>query len=153
MSASGFLLPDAGAGRAASIAVFRGPDVLLVRRRNPPAAGLWSLPGGRIEPGETPEAAALRELAEETAVAVQPVSLRFVGRHDVAAHRFVIAVFAARWQGGEAVAGSDSAAAGWFGADEIAGLPVTDGLAAWLIRARAALDAPAAVDTENGASR
>jgi 8-oxo-dGTP diphosphatase len=47
---------------------FRDDDVLLIRRANPPRAGEWSLPGGRIEDGESESAAALRELAEETGV-------------------------------------------------------------------------------------
>ena len=42
--------------------------VLLVRRGRPPAAGEWTLPGGRVEDGESPEAAAVRELREETAI-------------------------------------------------------------------------------------
>lgn len=46
--------------------VLRGEDVLLVRRANPPDAGLWGYPGGKVDWGETVEAAALRELAEET---------------------------------------------------------------------------------------
>ena len=45
---------------------FRGEDVLLIRRGTKPLAGDWSMPGGRIEFGERAEAAALRELAEET---------------------------------------------------------------------------------------
>jgi 8-oxo-dGTP diphosphatase len=48
---------------------FRGDEVLLIRRANPPRAGEWSLPGGRVEAGETEQAAALRELTEETGVA------------------------------------------------------------------------------------
>lgn len=48
--------------------------VLLVRRRRPPAAGSWSLPGGRVEPGETLEAAVRRELLEETGIATRVVA-------------------------------------------------------------------------------
>jgi 8-oxo-dGTP diphosphatase len=54
--------PKAGA----SIALFRGDSVLLVERAKPPRAGLWSLPGGHIEPGEEAAVAAVRELFEET---------------------------------------------------------------------------------------
>lgn len=45
-----------------------GGRILLVRRANPPAQGQWSIPGGRVEPGETHEAAVVRELLEETEV-------------------------------------------------------------------------------------
>ncbi len=44
--------------------------LLLVRRGNPPGEGLWSLPGGRVEPGETDVAAVTREIAEETGLSV-----------------------------------------------------------------------------------
>jgi len=47
---------------------FRGEDVLLIKRGQPPRAGDWSIPGGRIEPGETEQDAAMRELIEETGV-------------------------------------------------------------------------------------
>ena len=44
--------------------------LLLVRRANPPGEGMWSIPGGRVEPGETDEAAVTREVAEETGLSV-----------------------------------------------------------------------------------
>ena len=44
--------------------------VLLIRRGKPPAMGTWSLPGGRMEPGETPEETAVREVREETGLVV-----------------------------------------------------------------------------------
>jgi len=53
---------------AALAVVVEAGQVLLVRRLNPPDAGLWGYPGGRVEPGETPAEAALRELREETGV-------------------------------------------------------------------------------------
>lgn len=54
--------------------------LLLIRRGRPPQAGSWSLPGGRIEAGETPEQAVVREIAEETGLDVVPGHL--VGRVD-----------------------------------------------------------------------
>lgn len=56
------------ATQAALAVVLRGERVLLVRRANPPDAGLWGYPGGKVEPGETVEQAAVRELREETGV-------------------------------------------------------------------------------------
>jgi ADP-ribose pyrophosphatase YjhB (NUDIX family) len=50
---------------AASVALVREHDLLLIQRNRPPSEGLWTLPGGRLEPGETPEQCALREAKEE----------------------------------------------------------------------------------------
>ena len=66
---------------AASIAVFRGDAVLIVERGKGAVRGVWSLPGGHIEPGETARGAALRELAEETGVEAGLAAL--VDVHDV----------------------------------------------------------------------
>lgn len=76
----------------ATVAVFDGPTVMLVRRSRPPGAGTWSIPGGHLETGEEPARAAARELREETAVTVDPDDLRiasglylgdFDGKHMV----------------------------------------------------------------------
>ncbi|QCI80276.1 NUDIX domain-containing protein [Hankyongella ginsenosidimutans] len=56
---------------AAGVIVLSGRHVLLIRRGTPPNLGAWSLPGGRIQPGETVRAAALREVREETGLAVR----------------------------------------------------------------------------------
>ncbi len=55
--------------------VFRGQDVLLVKRKSEPNKGRWSVPGGALEVGETVEEAAVREVLEETAVDVRPVKV------------------------------------------------------------------------------
>src|SRR5580658_10947123 len=54
--------------------------LLLIKRGHEPGAGLWSLPGGRIEPGETDAEALVREMAEETGLQVEPG--RLIGRVD-----------------------------------------------------------------------
>ena len=85
---------------AASACVFRGAAVLLVQRGKPPYEGIWSLPGGSVEPGETAMAAATREVAEETGLACQLD--RFAGVNDVMVRdtdgtlttQFMIGVFA-----------------------------------------------------------
>jgi 8-oxo-dGTP diphosphatase len=60
---------------AAGVVCFRKGEVLLIRRATPPLQGQWSLPGGRLEPGETAQAAALRELAEETGIKARLLGL------------------------------------------------------------------------------
>ncbi len=91
-------------------------QVVLVRRSKPPAAGTWSIPGGAQELGETAEAAARRELLEETGL--QAGALHLVANVD-SIHRdaegrvrfhYTILDFAAEWQGGEPRAGDDAAA-------------------------------------------
>jgi ADP-ribose pyrophosphatase YjhB (NUDIX family) len=53
---------------AASVAIVREKDLLLIQRNRPPSEGLWTLPGGRLEPGETAEQCAIREVREELGV-------------------------------------------------------------------------------------
>ena len=87
--------------------------MLLVRRAKPPAAGSWSLPGGAQELGETAEAAARRELREETGLEAGPLLLaaNVDSIHRDAAGRvrfhYTILDFAARWTGGMPAPGSD----------------------------------------------
>jgi 8-oxo-dGTP diphosphatase len=131
---------------AVSAAIFLGSDVLLVQRGQPPAAGLWSLPGGHIEPGETAQDAIIRELGEETGVTAhfQGVSdVVDVIRRDsggrVRFHR-VIVVFCGVWLGGEAAAGSDAASADWYARDGLSALSTTSGLDRAVTKAWAMVD-------------
>lgn len=119
---------------AVSAAIFRGDSILLVRRGRSPAAGLWSLPGGHIEPGEPALKAIHRELQEETAMRANILGLADVkdvvqqnDRGDVLFHRVII-VFYGVWDSGEPIAGSDAAAVGWQGWDALKDLHLTDGL-------------------------
>jgi len=129
---------------AASAAIFRGGDVLLVERGKPPRLGIWSLPGGHIEPGETALAAAVREVMEETGVTVEIGGLLDV--HDVIARdnsgqlqaHYVLAVYWGHWTAGEPRAGGDSAVARFVPVGEIGRYPLTHGASA-LIRKAAAL--------------
>jgi mutator protein MutT len=99
----------------ATIAVlFRNDEVLLVRRANPPDAGRWGFPGGKIELGEAVKDAAVRELYEETGVrATASKVFNAVDAYDVdeeghlRAHFVLIAVLW-YWETGEPVAADDA---------------------------------------------
>ncbi len=90
--------------------------MLLIRRGRPPLAGQWSIPGGKMEFGETLHAAALRELAEETGVQAEILGLIAVVDSLEPAHDWhgILVDYAARWTGGEPVAGDDAADARFF---------------------------------------
>ncbi len=112
---------------AVSVALVHGDRVLLVRRGRAPSRGLYAFPGGRVEAGETAEAAARRELAEETSLAAGPLSLYReyrIEREEPAATGFRLMVFSGRFAGGSAVAGDDADEAGWFSLAEMENLPV-----------------------------
>src|SRR3954471_22209723 len=104
-------------------AVVRDADgrVLLVRRANEPGAGLWSVPGGRLEAGEDARTAAAREVVEETglvvAIGAELLTVE-IGDYDVTD-------FAASVVGGELRAGDDAAQVRWCSAAELATLPLT----------------------------
>lgn len=92
----------------AGVVCLKGDAVLLIRRGKAPRAGQWSIPGGRIEPGERAADAALRELREETGVAAVLTGLIDVIDHIDEQRHYVLIDYAARWTGGEPVAGDDA---------------------------------------------
>lgn len=106
---------------AVGIVCLRGGTVLLIRRGTPPRQGEWSLPGGRIEPGERAVDAALRELREETGVKAEITGLIDVvdGLFPEAGRHYVLIDYAARWLSGEPVAGDDAAEARFVALDEV----------------------------------
>ena len=120
---------------AVSAAIFRDGRVLIVRRARPPAHGLYTLPGGGVELGETLEEAVIREVREETALEVEPIEL--VGFRQAIARdgdgrierHFVILPFAAHWISGEVSLNEELAKAHWLAPAELAGLKTTEGLA------------------------
>ena len=102
--------------------------LLLVRRANEPGRGRWSIPGGRVEPGEDDATALRREMLEETGLAVRPGPL--VGR--VERGPYMIFDYRCAVVDGVLRAGSDALDARWFGRAELAELPVVEGLIATL---------------------
>lgn len=116
---SEFPVPSVG------VVCLRGDQVLLIKRGTPPRLGQWSLPGGRLERGETTVAGALRELTEETGVQARMLGLvdvvdgLFTSRETGATTRhYVMIDYAARWIAGEPVAGDDAAEARFVSLDE-----------------------------------
>ncbi len=106
--------------------VFKGTDVLLIRRGQPPRQGQWSIPGGLQRVGETVFEAGVREVREETGVTVQPVALIDVvdsitrDEHGRPQYHYTLVDILAEWQAGEALAGDDAAAVAWTALDALA---------------------------------
>jgi 8-oxo-dGTP diphosphatase len=120
---------------AVSVAVFRDGKILLAARGKPPMDGLFSLPGGMVEKGETLGRAALRELREEVSVEaelvgfVAPVEVIERDMEGRVSHHVVIMVHAARWVSGEPQTGPEAREIRWVTEQDMAGLPTTPGLA------------------------
>ncbi len=118
---------------AASAVLFRGESVLLVERAEGPSEGLWTLPGGSIEFGETAEDAARREVHEETGLTSHIEGL--AGVYDVIDHdeegkvvlHYVIATYFGRADDGEPQARSDVREARFVALDTVKNLKLTHG--------------------------
>jgi ADP-ribose pyrophosphatase YjhB (NUDIX family) len=129
---------NGGAGRVAcagAIVLDGTGRLLLIRRGREPGRGLWSLPGGRCEPGEDAAAAAVRETYEETGLEVTVG--RLVGRVErpgPGGITYLIDDLACTVTGGTLRAGDDADDARWIGAAELAALSVTEGLLEALTR-------------------
>jgi 8-oxo-dGTP diphosphatase len=120
---------------AVSAAIVRDGKILVVRRARPPANGLFTMPGGVVEVGETLVEAVAREVREETGLTIDPVALAGFretivrdGESRVERH-FIILCFAARWRAGEPVLNEELSEARWLDPAELTGLPTTPGLA------------------------
>lgn len=126
---------------AASVAVFRDGKALIATRTKNPGAGVWSLPGGLVEAGETLEQAALRELMEEVGVEARIVGFnRHVQRVDRdeqgrVRHHFVVASFVGAWVAGEATTGPEAGEVRWVDPDDLGDLPTTPHLGRILAQA------------------
>jgi len=120
---------------AVSAAIFRNGLVLIVRRAQPPAHGVYTLPGGGVEVGETLAEAVVREVREETGLEIEPVRLagyrQLIARDSAGRveRHFVILPFAARWLKGEVSLNEELAEARWLEPAELSELKTTEGLA------------------------
>ena len=130
---------------AVAAIVFDDDDrVLLIERGRPPGVGLWSVPGGRVELGESLAAAVAREVAEETGLTVEVGPLievvERVTATDGGTYHYVILDYLA-WRTGDLTAppraGDDVRDARFVAAAELEALPLTDGLIPVIDRARA----------------
>ena len=133
---------------AVSAAIIRVGRVLIARRARGASTGVFTLPGGVVEAGETLHQAIVREVLEETGIAIEPVALaghrEFITRDEggrVSRH-FVILCFAARWISGDGVPQLEELSElRWLRPEELGGLKTTEGLAGIVASAFTLMDA------------
>jgi len=127
---------------AVSAAIFRDREVLLVRRARSPAKGFYSLPGGRVEFGETLHTAVQREVREETGLKVEIIGL--AGWREVvpavAGGHYLIMSFAARWMSGEVVLNDELDDHKWLKPNDLGEFKITGGLQEVIQSARRLLE-------------
>ncbi|MER2604592.1 MAG: NUDIX domain-containing protein [Siculibacillus sp.] len=131
-----------------SVCVFRGDEVVMIRRGKAPGIGRWAPIGGHVEAGETPETAALRETREETAIECRLIgesSRRTIRGRDGDGRevRVELVVFAAAWVAGEPVAGDDAAEARFVAMEAVGALDLMDGVLPHVATARRLFDGSA----------
>jgi ADP-ribose pyrophosphatase YjhB (NUDIX family) len=108
--------------------------LLMVQRATPPAVGSWTVPGGRVEPGESVTAAVEREVREETALEVRCGSLVGWAERRAEGYHFVILDFAVTVTGDRTpTAGGDAAAVAWVPRAQVATLALVEGLEEFLL--------------------
>jgi 8-oxo-dGTP diphosphatase len=103
--------------------------LLLIKRGHAPQAGRWSLPGGRVEPGETDQQAVIREIREETGLDIRCDQLVGSVQRPSPDAMLEIRDYAATVTGGTLGAGDDAADVRWVSPAELGRLPLTTGLA------------------------
>jgi len=112
-----------------------GGALLLVRRSNPHERGRWSLPGGKVEPGELLSAAVERETAEETGLAVSCGAFVGWAERIGPTHHFVILDFEVAMDGAQVpVAGGDAAEVAWVPLEALGSVELVSGLEDFLRR-------------------
>ena len=116
---------------AVSAVIFRDDQILLVRRARSPGKGFYSLPGGRVEFGESLHAALHREVDEETGLKIEIIGLagwREVLPGATGGGHYLIISFASRWIAGEPVLSDEHDDFKWLAPDDLSDLQVTGGL-------------------------
>jgi len=113
--------PDVGVGAV----VIDDGRILLVQRSRDPGAGLWAVPGGKVNRGETMREAVRREVAEETGLDVVVGDVVWVGEVIDVGHHLVLVDFAAELVGGSLVAGDDAGDARWVPLGDTGRYPLT----------------------------
>ena len=108
------------------VVCIRGDNVLLIQRGTAPRKGEWSIPGGRIEAGETEAQAALRELGEETNVNAELLTKITALNADFEGYHYRLHDYLARWTSGAPRAGDDADKAQFIPVSEIDGLGMWD---------------------------
>jgi 8-oxo-dGTP diphosphatase len=129
---------------AVSAAIFRDGKILVVRRARSPAKGFYSLPGGRVEFGETLHTALHREVAEETTLKIEIIDLaawREVVPGTGGGGHYLIMSFAARWNCGEVVLNDELDDYKWLAPEALGELKITGGLKEVILSARRLLGA------------
>jgi len=110
----------------------RDGKLLLVRRGRGPGAGSWSLPGGRLDPGETLEQGVVRELAEETGLHGRAGALAGIAERAGQGYHYVILDFWVEVDEGEAAAADDAAGVQWASRRDLEDLQLVPLLHEWL---------------------
>ena len=119
---------------AVSAAIIRDGTVFIARRARGPALGVWTMPGGMVEAGESLSDALKREIMEETSMAIEPVALaghrEVVVRDDAGrvSRQFVIMCFASRWVAGEPQLNDELDESRWLRPAQLPELKTTEGL-------------------------
>ena len=132
-------LPPTHPQLAVSAAIFRDGKILLVRRARSPARGFYSLPGGRVEFGETLHTAVHREVDEETRLKIEILDLagwREVVPGTTGGGHYLIMSFAARWASGEVVLNDELDDFRWLEPETLGDLKLTGGLPEVIRQAR-----------------
>jgi len=132
--------PPARPQLAVSAAIFRDDKILLVRRARSPAKGFYTLPGGRVEFGESLHTALRREVDEETCLNIEIIGLagwrEALPATSGGGGHYLIMSFAARWTAREPVLNDEHDDFRWMAPDAIADLKLTGGLVEVIAAAR-----------------